>query len=117
MRPNNRIVQPFRPAITQQRAVTEGEIDSPDVGEHAARDVLSVDPDELRAPWDVVAGSAGGAAIEMRKLIGQVAMAAVQVVSAGTDAQAAQARQLLTDTRKALYRILASDEESAGDSE
>jgi DNA-binding PadR family transcriptional regulator len=74
--------------------------------------------DELRAPWDVVAGSAGGAAIEMRRLIGQVAMAAVQVVSAGTDAQAAQARQLLTDTRKALYRILASDEESAdGDTE
>jgi DNA-binding PadR family transcriptional regulator len=71
---------------------------------------------ELRAPWDVVAGSAGGAAIEMRHLIGQVAMAAVQVVSAGTEAQAAQARQLLTDTRKALYRILAADDDSTGDS-
>src|SRR6266481_357091 len=33
-------------------------------------------PDELNAPWDVVAGGAGGAAIEMRGLIGQVAMAA-----------------------------------------
>jgi DNA-binding PadR family transcriptional regulator len=75
-------------------------------------------PDELRAPWDVVAGSAGGAALEMRRLIGQVAMAAVQVVSAGTDAQAAQARQVLTDTRKALYRILAADEdEPASDGE
>ena len=70
--------------------------------------------DELRAPWDVVAGGAAGAAIEMRKLIGQVAMAAVQVVSAGTDAQAAQARQVLTDTRKALYRILAADDEAGG---
>jgi len=67
--------------------------------------------DELRAPWDVVAGSAGNTAIEMRKLMGQVAMAAMQVVSAGTDAQAAQARQVLTDTRKALYRILAADED------
>ncbi len=56
--------------------------------------------------------------IEMRKLIGQVAMAAFQVVSAGTEAQAAQARQILTDTRKSLYRILAADEdESAGDGE
>ena len=72
---------------------------------------------ELRAPWDVVAGGAGSAALEMRRLVGQVAMAAVQVVSAGTDAKAAEARQLLTDTRKALYRILASDEEGAGDSE
>src|SRR3984957_16924829 len=68
-------------------------------------------PDELNAPWDVVAGSAGGAAIEMRNLIGQVAMAAFQVISAGTDAQAAQARKVLTDTRKSLYRILAADEE------
>src|ERR1700751_2955741 len=52
---------------------------------------------ELTAPWDVVAGSAGGAAIEMRKLIGQVAMASFQVISAGTDAQSGQARQLLID--------------------
>jgi DNA-binding PadR family transcriptional regulator len=71
-------------------------------------------PDELRAPWDVVAGNAGGAAVEMRRLIGQVAMAAFQVVSAGTEAQAGQARQLLTETRKALYRILAADDDSEG---
>jgi DNA-binding PadR family transcriptional regulator len=70
-------------------------------------------PDELNAPWDVVAGSAGGAAIEMRHLIGQVAMAAFQVISAGSDAQAAQARKLLTDTRKALYRILAADDDES----
>jgi DNA-binding PadR family transcriptional regulator len=73
---------------------------------------------ELAAPWDVVAGSAGGVALEMRKLIGQVAMAAFQVVSAGTDAQAGQAKQVLTDARKSLYRILAADEdETAGDGE
>ena len=54
----------------------------------------------------------------MRKLIGQVAMAAFQVVSAGTDAQAGQAKQVLTDARKSLYRILAADDdESAGDGE
>jgi len=73
--------------------------------------------DELRAPWDVVAGSFGGAAIEMKRLMGQVAMAAMQVISAGTDAQAAQARQVLTDTRKALYRILAADDEPAGEAD
>jgi DNA-binding PadR family transcriptional regulator len=72
-------------------------------------------PDELRAPWDVVAGGAGGAAIEMRTLIGQLAMAAFQVVSAGTDAQQAQARKILADTRKSLYRILAADESEAGE--
>ena len=74
------------------------------------REYAASHTDELRAPWDVVAGSAAGAAIEMRTLVGQVAMAAFQVLSAGTDAQAGQARQVLTDARKALYRILAADE-------
>src|ERR1700684_783379 len=66
-------------------------------------------PDELRAPWDVFAGAMGDTTREMRSLIGQVAMAAYQVLSAGTESQATQARQLLTDTRKALYRLLAAD--------
>jgi DNA-binding PadR family transcriptional regulator len=70
--------------------------------------------DELRAPWDVVAGNAAGPAIELRKLVGQVGMAAVQVISAGTEAQGAQAKQVLIDARKALYRILATDEDEAG---
>ncbi len=76
------------------------------------RTYAAAHPDELSAPWDVVAGGAGGAAIEMRKLIGQVAMAAFQVISVGTEAQAGQARQLLTETRKALYRILAADDDA-----
>ncbi len=38
-------------------------------------------------------------------------MAAFQVLSAGTDAQVRQARQILTDARKALYRVLAADDE------
>jgi hypothetical protein len=38
-------------------------------------------------------------------------MAAYQVLSAGTESQATQARQLLTDTRKALYRLLAADDD------
>ncbi len=69
--------------------------------------------DELRAPWDEVTGGPGGRAMEMRSLVGQVAMAAFQVVSVGSEAQAAQARQLLTDTRKSLYRILAADDDEA----
>jgi DNA-binding PadR family transcriptional regulator len=82
----------------------------------AGREYVDAHPDELRAPWDVVAGGVGGTAIEMRKLIGQVAMAAFQVVSAGTEAQAAQARQILTDARKALYRLLAADDEDTAGS-
>jgi DNA-binding PadR family transcriptional regulator len=68
-------------------------------------------PAELDAPWDAVTGNAGGAAMEMRKLIGQVAMAAFQVLSAGSETQIGQARQVLTDSRRALYRLLAADDE------
>ena len=79
----------------------------------SGREYAAAHPDELRAPWDVVAGGAGGAAIETRALMGQLAMAAFQVASAGTDAQQAQARQVLADSRKALYRILADGEDEA----
>jgi DNA-binding PadR family transcriptional regulator len=75
------------------------------------RAYVEAHPDEVRAPWDVFAGAMGDTAREMRSLIGQVAMAAHQVLSAGTESQAAQARQLLTDTRKGLYRLLAADDD------
>jgi DNA-binding PadR family transcriptional regulator len=79
------------------------------------RDYVEAHPDEVRAPWDAVAGSVGDSAIQMRGLIGQVGMAAFQVLSAGTDGQVRQARQILTDARKALYRVLAADDEDGAD--
>jgi DNA-binding PadR family transcriptional regulator len=73
-------------------------------------------PEEVRAPWDMVARSVGDDAIELRDLIGQLAMAAVQVVRVGDEAQVAQAHRILTDARRSLYRILAADdEEPAGE--
>jgi DNA-binding PadR family transcriptional regulator len=73
---------------------------------------VAAHPDEVRAPWDVVAGSVGGDAIELRDLLGQVAMAAIQVVRVGSDAQVAQAHKVLSDARRSLYRILAADEDT-----
>jgi DNA-binding PadR family transcriptional regulator len=75
------------------------------------RAYVAAHPDELEGAWRGW-GPLGGA-VEMRELVQQVHMAAFQVMSAGTDAQQAQARKLLADTRKALYRILAADEEDA----
>ena len=67
--------------------------------------------DELRASWDAVTGSVDDAAVQMHNLARQVAMATVQVAQAGTPAQVQQASKILGDTRKALYRILAADDE------
>jgi DNA-binding PadR family transcriptional regulator len=65
--------------------------------------------DELSAPWSDLAGAAN-AAHDMRRLVHQVHLAATQVISAGTDEQISQARKVLTQARRALYRILAEDD-------
>ena len=44
---------------------------------------------------------------ELRSLIGGVGMATLQVVQSGDEKQIAEAKQVLTDARKALYSILA----------
>jgi DNA-binding PadR family transcriptional regulator len=66
---------------------------------------------ELRASWDAVTGSVDNAAVQMHNLSRNVAMATVQVAQAGSPAQIQQASKILADTRKALYRILATDGE------
>jgi hypothetical protein len=58
-----------------------------------------------------VTGSVDDAAVQMHNRARQVAMATVQVAQAGTPAQVQQASKILADTRKALYRILAADDE------
>jgi DNA-binding PadR family transcriptional regulator len=79
------------------------------------RDYVEGHPDELRAPWDDVAGSASSTGRDMYNLYKQVGMASYQVVSAGSETQVRQARKILTDTRKALYRVLAADDDEAAD--
>jgi DNA-binding PadR family transcriptional regulator len=66
--------------------------------------------DELRRSWEAAAGMADEAAFELRDLIRQVLMAAVEVRRAGSPAQIAEARRVLIETRRSMYRILAEDE-------
>jgi len=70
--------------------------------------------DELRAAWDAVTGSIDDAMFQIHALARQVMMATVQVAQAGSPAQVQQASKILADTRKALYRILAADDEETG---
>jgi DNA-binding PadR family transcriptional regulator len=81
------------------------------------RAYVAAHPEELQAPWDVVAKSVGDDALEMRRLFGTVAMAGMQVTRVGTRAQIEQARQILTDARRKLYQILAAEDDEAADGE
>src|SRR6266568_4600007 len=78
----------------------------------AGRTYVSEHAGELRAPWSAMSGDAASAAADMRSLVRQVHVAAFQVLSAGTETQLAQARKVLAQTRRSLYRILAEDEET-----
>jgi DNA-binding PadR family transcriptional regulator len=64
--------------------------------------------DELKAPWDAVRAELG--AVPKRELMGliqQVAMPLYQIAHTGSEAQAEEARRVLGDARRSLYRILA----------
>jgi DNA-binding PadR family transcriptional regulator len=61
------------------------------------------------APWEEVGVEGDVTALELRDLVGQVVAAARQVLHAGETAQIAQAKDVLRDARRKLYRILADD--------
>ncbi len=77
------------------------------------RTYVEAHAEELRASWDAVTGSVDDAVFQMHALSRQVVMATMQVAQAGSPAQVQQASKILADTRKALYRILAADDEEA----
>lgn len=76
----------------------------------AGRAYVESHKDELAAPWDAVTAGVDDSAIGLHQLLGQVAMAVMQVSQAATPAQLAQAKQVLTSARRSLYQILAQDD-------
>src|SRR5580693_1974702 len=64
---------------------------------------------DMGVPWEDAANAVSPPAKELALLIPQVMGAIKQVLHAGTDRQITQAAAVLTDTRRALYRILAED--------
>ena len=60
------------------------------------------------APWDLAA-RAGGKQGELRRALGQLAVAAKQVGSAGSPEQVERAVAVLSEARKGMYGILAED--------
>lgn len=64
---------------------------------------------ELGTPWETATGGVSPSSFEFVNVAGQVAAAVRQVLRAGTEAQVVRATAALTETRRALYRILAED--------
>jgi len=64
-----------------------------------------------QAPWEQVSAGVDQATLRMRDAMFQAGAAAMQVMHAGTEEQKARALEVLTETRRRLYSILAEDEE------
>jgi DNA-binding PadR family transcriptional regulator len=78
----------------------------------AGREHLESRADEP-APWQPASEDADAALTDLGPLVIQIGKATLQVASVGDRAQHDRARALLADTRRALYRILAEDQDEA----
>lgn len=66
--------------------------------------------ERLGTPWETAAAGFSEDLLELRSLVGQIRNAAGEVMFSGNAGQHREARELLAETRRALYRILAGDE-------
>lgn len=73
-----------------------------EAGQAAARAVPS-------APWETAAGDVDEDLLALRDLAFQVGAAVMQVARAGTADHLQRAKEILADTRRRLYRLLAED--------
>lgn len=75
------------------------------------RDYVSTNADEVRAPWEAMSPTEDDDVNGLRPLIGQAAAALWQILATGSPEQQARAREVLSDTRRRLYGILADGNE------
>ena len=76
------------------------------------RTYIEENREALGVPWEAVGGDVPEGLFQLRQLMMQLGMATMQVAQAGDEAQTAEARKVLEEARRSLYRILAGD---AGD--
>jgi DNA-binding PadR family transcriptional regulator len=77
----------------------------------AGRAHVEENREQLGSPWQLAGEGMPEGVRELFQLAMQVGIATRQVTHHGTEAQRTEAAKVLKDTRKALYRILAEDEE------
>jgi DNA-binding PadR family transcriptional regulator len=77
----------------------------------AGRKQIAARAQDAPAPWDTLADGVSRDVQELFGLMRQVGMAGLQLVQTATEKQLAEAKQVLTETRRAIYRILANGDE------
>jgi DNA-binding PadR family transcriptional regulator len=71
----------------------------------------------VAAVWEAVRGDQDDPRFELRSQLGQLGAAVHQVALAGGEAQVAEAKRVLAEARRTLYRLLADEEPAAPEDE
>jgi DNA-binding PadR family transcriptional regulator len=79
----------------------------------AGREQLAARPADAPAPWDTLSGGVPDEVRELAGLMRQVATAFGQLMQTATESQIAEAKKVLSDARRSLYRILADGGDDA----
>lgn len=77
----------------------------------AGREHVAEHRDKRAAPWEAANEDAPEGLHGLQRAVGRLAMASMQVAQAGDPKLIASARQILEDARKAMYGLLAADDE------
>jgi len=83
----------------------------------AGRDHVRDQADELAAVWQPFDEEGPDDAADLRQVIGQTVGAIIQVASTGTPDQRDKAVEILADTRRRLYGLLAEGPDDADDTD
>jgi DNA-binding PadR family transcriptional regulator len=81
----------------------------------AGREHVQQRGEDKPAPWEQMSGEVSDGAHELGKLMREAAFAFAQVMRTGSEAQMSKAREVLSTTRRDLYRILADGEPESDD--
>jgi DNA-binding PadR family transcriptional regulator len=99
---------------TLQALEDEGLVRSSDSGgkrafelTEAGQEAQQASAQQGRAPWEAMNAETSDADLTLRDVLGHVMMATRQVADAGTEAHKAKAAEVLVETRRQLYAILA----------
>jgi DNA-binding PadR family transcriptional regulator len=81
----------------------------------AGRAFVAERGEDQPAPWDQMAGDVPDDARAIMKVVKEVMIAISQVMQNGSESQRAEARRLLVNLRRDVYRILAEGDDAEGD--
>ncbi|GAA0976867.1 hypothetical protein GCM10009555_037130 [Acrocarpospora macrocephala] len=108
-KPSPGAVYPALQQLTDEGLVRAQEVDGRKTFQltEAGQAYIADHPQEVRAPWEEMTPDIGDDVHELFDLSRQAASALFQIAQGGSEGQVRQAKQILAETRRKLYQVLA----------